>query len=77
MNPIFTGSPPDPKSAEGYKKRMISSLEDFDTKWLGRGTDFIVGNSITVADLIAACELEQPSKISYKLIFIAYVLKNG
>ncbi|KAJ0176459.1 hypothetical protein K1T71_007638 [Dendrolimus kikuchii] len=65
MNPILTGSPTDPKSAVGYKKRMISSLEDFNTKWLGRGTDFIVGNKITVADLIAACELEQPRMAGY------------
>lgn len=65
MNPILTGSPVDLKSAAGYKKRMVASLEDFNTKWLGRGTDFIVGNNITVADLVAACELEQPRMAGY------------
>lgn len=41
---------------------MVSALELFESKWLNNGTEFIAGNTITVADLFAACELEQPSK---------------
>lgn len=47
---------------------MENAVSEFDTKWLGRGTDFIVpGDKPTVADLIAACELEQPSE--YTTVF--------
>lgn len=62
MDPILFGRNPTEEQINGYKQRMDFALQLFETKWLGRGTDFIVGNSITVADLWAACELEQPSK---------------
>ncbi|CAH2092493.1 unnamed protein product [Euphydryas editha] len=65
MDPILFGHTPDPKTKEktkrkrldGYLKRMEQALENFDTKWLGNGTEYIDGNSVTVADLLAACEL--------------------
>ncbi|XP_075978171.1 glutathione S-transferase theta-1-like [Anticarsia gemmatalis] len=60
MDPILFNKPVDPRSVAGYESRMEFALTEFDTKWLGRGTDFIVGNKPTVADLLAACELEQP-----------------
>nr|AWX68893.1 glutathione S-transferase theta 1 [Heortia vitessoides] len=50
----------DPKTAANYKGRMMDALETFDTKWLGQGREFIAGNTLTVADLFAASELEQP-----------------
>lgn len=60
MDPILFGKAADARSLAAYESRMENSLSDLDTKWLGRGTDFIVGNTPTVADLLAACELEQP-----------------
>lgn len=62
MDPILFNRKTDAKVLAAYEKRMTSALDDFETKWLGRGTDFIVGNNVTVADILAACELEQPSK---------------
>ncbi|XP_037301696.1 LOW QUALITY PROTEIN: glutathione S-transferase theta-1-like [Manduca sexta] len=64
MNPILTGSKLDDKTIENYKRRMLTALEDLHTKWLGRGTEYIAGDTITVADLVAACELEQPRECS-------------
>lgn len=65
MDPIIFGRNPDPKILEGYFKRMETALQTFETKWLGNGREFVAGNSITVADLLAACELEQPSNMLF------------
>ncbi|XP_026327827.1 glutathione S-transferase theta-1-like [Hyposmocoma kahamanoa] len=65
LDPRITGTQPNPKTVESYFRRMENALQDFDTKWLGRGTDFITGNSITIADLMAACEVEQPRMAGY------------
>ncbi|CAG9786896.1 unnamed protein product [Diatraea saccharalis] len=65
LDPIFTGKQPEAKTVAGYENRMVQALETFSTKWLGTGTDFIVGNTITIADLFAACELEQPRMAGY------------
>ncbi|VVC90813.1 unnamed protein product [Leptidea sinapis] len=59
LEPLMTGQPTDPKRLQRYERNMISALEEFDTKWLGH-SDFVAGDRITVADLLAACELEQP-----------------
>ncbi|XP_014360250.2 glutathione S-transferase theta-1 [Papilio machaon] len=60
LDPILLGRTPSEEQIKGYEERMVSALQLLETKWLGRGTDFIVGNNVTVADLWAACELEQP-----------------
>ncbi|XP_045448063.1 glutathione S-transferase theta-1 [Melitaea cinxia] len=65
IDPILFGRNPDPKTLEEYFKRMETALETFETKWLGDGKEFVAGNSITVADLLAACELEQPKMAGY------------
>lgn len=65
LDPIFTGKQPDAKSIRGYEQRMVSALNVFEAKWLNNGTKFIAGNTITVADLFAACELEQPRMAGY------------
>ncbi|KAM3965359.1 glutathione S-transferase theta 1 [Aphomia sociella] len=65
LEPLLTGKQPDPEKVSGYERRMEKALEDFSTKWLGRGNEFITGDSITVADLLAACELEQPRMSGY------------
>lgn len=43
--------------------QMEQTLEVMETVWLGQGQRYIAGgDAITVADLLAACELEQTSK---------------
>ncbi|CAD0201189.1 unnamed protein product [Chrysodeixis includens] len=63
--PSIVGKPEEPKNLEGYRRRMEAALTEFNTKWLGRGNDFLVGNTPTVADLFAACEVEQPKMAGY------------
>ncbi|KAJ2949292.1 hypothetical protein O0L34_g6241 [Tuta absoluta] len=49
----------DPKRIANYEKRMVAALEEFEAKWLGKSS-FLTGDTVTVADLLAACEVEQP-----------------
>ncbi|KAL0882939.1 hypothetical protein ABMA27_016439 [Loxostege sticticalis] len=65
MDPILFGRKTTEKQLAAYEGRMLQALDDFDKKWLGQGTEFIVGNSVTVADLFAATELEQPRMAGY------------
>lgn len=40
---------------------METVLEQLETVWL-KDQPFVAGNNISIADLMAACELEQPGK---------------
>uniref|UniRef100_A0A0K8TV27 Glutathione-S-transferase n=1 Tax=Epiphyas postvittana TaxID=65032 RepID=A0A0K8TV27_EPIPO len=65
LDPVVTGKPVDTKQLEGYVRRMEGALDSFDQLWLGQGHNFITGDNICVADLLAACELEQPRMAGY------------
>ncbi|XP_059052291.1 glutathione S-transferase theta-1 [Achroia grisella] len=65
LDPVVFGTKVTPAKISGFEQRMELALENFSTKWLGRGSDFVTGNTITVADLIAICELEQPRMAGY------------
>lgn len=53
-----------------FKKEMEKCLTEIETIWLDGGKKkFITGNEITIADILACCELEQPGIIqNQKLI---------
>lgn len=53
-----------PERAEQIKDEMERCLDFIEREYLGRGSKFIVGDEISVADLLAACEIEQPSEKS-------------
>ncbi|XP_022126842.2 glutathione S-transferase theta-1 [Pieris rapae] len=65
LNPIFSGKQPESKQVKSYEERMLNALEEFDTLWLGRN-QFVTGDNITVADLFAAVELEQPRMAGFE-----------
>nr|UYI58579.1 glutathione S-transferase 8 [Grapholita molesta] len=65
LDPIITGKAPEPKTLQGYERRMESALNTFEDLWLGRGHRYVAGDSISVADLLAACEVEQPRMAGY------------
>ena len=45
---------------------MISCLDDFERVWLGGGEkNYVAGEKISVADIMAVCELEQPTMAGY------------
>lgn len=59
--PKMFGSEVNMKKVADFQSRMEDALEKFETVWL-KDQPFLAGNKISIADIIAACELEQPSK---------------
>lgn len=71
MEPLMTGKPAMPARVEKYKQSMENTLDQIENDWLG-DKKWIAGDEITVADIFAACEIEQPSNT---LIFIFFTVK--
>ena len=46
---------------QNYKSKMEAALVDVENKWLG-GSDFVAGNDISIADLLAVAEVEMTRK---------------
>ena len=56
----------DEKKVAAAEKTMISCLNDFERVWLGGGEKkYVAGDKISVADIMAVCELDQPSMAGY------------
>jgi len=54
------------KAVASTKKSMEACLDDFERVWLAGGAkEYVVGDKISVADILAACEMEQPSMAGY------------
>lgn len=54
------GMPVNEKKVAEFQERMETVLDQLETIWL-KDQPFIAGHQVTIADLLAACELEQPS----------------
>nr|ANS53399.1 glutathione-S-transferase theta class 1 [Sitophilus oryzae]AVR54963.1 glutathione-s-transferase theta class 3 [Sitophilus oryzae] len=63
--PNITQSPPDDDKIERLESAMLGSISDFEDLFLSQGHKYVVGNTLTVADIFAACELEQPRIAGY------------
>ncbi|XP_058831664.1 glutathione S-transferase theta-2-like isoform X2 [Topomyia yanbarensis] len=51
----------DPVKVERLRNNMIRCLDQFESEWLDGGRkQYLAGEELTYADLLAACELEQP-----------------
>lgn len=44
---------------------MIIACDAFENVWLKESTKFILGDKLTIADLLATTELEQPRKFIF------------
>ena len=61
MAPISGLKSPDLKKVAFYQKGMEKALEEIETIWLENGKKkYLCGDKISVADIAALCELEQP-----------------
>lgn len=61
--PLRTGKPASERRLAEAHQMMEQTLEVMETVWLGQGQRYIAGgDAISVADLLAACELEQTSE---------------
>lgn len=47
------------EKVEEYRRQVEQNLNQLEHKWMVPG-EFIVGHQITIADILAACEVEQP-----------------
>jgi len=74
---MLTGRLADPKRVLLLQNKMDENLNLLENVWL-KDKPFLCGDEISISDLVAACEIEQPSKkiiftkknISYFLIFV-------
>ena len=57
--PIMTNSPPNEKQIESWQKKMEKTLYQFESIWL-KDSSYIAGEKISIADILAICELQQP-----------------
>jgi len=60
--PITTRTKPDLDQVADIKVKLNSTLDVIENIWLSKGDKpFLCGDKISVADILAACEMEQPS----------------
>lgn len=65
--PRLTGTETPPKKIEKTYSSMLSCLDNVEKLWLSQ-EKYIAGDVLTVADLFAACEIEQPSECSFYFV---------
>lgn len=55
------GTPPKPQKVAELESHMSNCIDIIETVWL-KDKPFLTGDTISVADIFCACELEQPRK---------------
>ncbi|KAG5684919.1 hypothetical protein PVAND_014127 [Polypedilum vanderplanki] len=64
--PIFSGKPVNEERVRSFKKQMENSLDALENIWLqSTEKEFLATKEISFADVLAACELEQPKMAGY------------
>ena len=59
--PIMADKPINKEELEKFWTRMNKTLDQIEQIWLENGKNqYILGDKISVADIVAVCELEQP-----------------
>ncbi|XP_018016977.1 glutathione S-transferase theta-1 [Hyalella azteca] len=64
--PMMTGDPPRESSVERYRTGLESVLKQFEDYWL-KDSKFVAGQEISIADILAVCELYQPALAGYNV----------
>lgn len=59
------GKPAKPEKVAQFEGRMVECLDQIENIWL-KDKPFLTGNTISIADIIGACEIEQPSKYIFR-----------
>jgi glutathione S-transferase len=60
--PMISGNPPDEKMVAKRMRDMLVTLDKLETVWLKDNKPFLTGDKISIADILGACEIEQPRK---------------
>ncbi|CAG9771628.1 unnamed protein product [Ceutorhynchus assimilis] len=63
--PIMTESEPNERKVAAQESEMVTCLDEIETLWLSQGHKYLTGDQISVADIFAACEMEQPRIAGY------------
>ena len=64
--PLMTGSPPNETKVKAFKVHMETTLDLLENVWLeSTQKQFLTTTEISFADILAACELEQPKMAEY------------
>jgi glutathione S-transferase len=64
--PLMTGKPPKESHLKMLQGQMEKTLDSLENIWLESAEKtFLAGNEISFADILAACELEQPKIADY------------
>lgn len=58
---MTSGKPTDPVRLAKEEKKMVEILNLIENTWLSNNK-YLAGNAMSIADLVGACEIEQPSK---------------
>ncbi|KYQ57318.1 Glutathione S-transferase theta-1 [Trachymyrmex zeteki] len=64
LNPLMRGKPLNSEKVAELESRMSNCLDIIENVWL-KDKPFLTGNTISVADVFCACELEQPRMAGY------------
>lgn len=57
----MSGKKPDEKRVNILQGKMEEALDEIETVWL-KDTPYLVGDQISIADLVGISEIEQPRK---------------
>lgn len=69
------GRPAKPEKEAESKKRMNNCLDIIENVWL-KDKPFLTGDTISVADIFGACEIEQPRKLRRFFDSITHEMKH-
>lgn len=64
LNPLMTGEKPSPTKVKALLDHMENGLDVVEHVWL-ENSQFLTGDRLTVADIFAACEIEQTRMADY------------
>ncbi|RZF34506.1 hypothetical protein LSTR_LSTR011748 [Laodelphax striatellus] len=64
LMPMITGKPPNQETVNKMYKMMIVGCDKVENIWL-KDKPYLCGNSISIADILGACEIEQPRMAGY------------
>jgi glutathione S-transferase len=65
VKPLVTGQQEAPGKLEKLKANMEKSLDLMENIWLNHDHKFMINDQLTIADLLGACEVEQPTMAGY------------